>query len=255
MRKLIFTMLLLPLLAISQNSTEYGVLENVMITPNPSQLSQFEAGLAAHNKKYHGNGAYGARVYWISSGPNAGSYMWVMGPTPWSAMDARPAQVDGHDADWNKNVAAYAMPQGNTTYWKFNAEMSRFSKDFTLKNLLLDTYDVKRGKMKEAMALVEKIGKVYAQKLPNEIYGIYTNEFSSTKEGKDLTVVSFFDKMGWISEDNGMDKKFDEVHGKGSWDKFLEDWYDVTDGGETELWIFRPELSGISGDVKAADRK
>jgi hypothetical protein len=52
--------------------------------------------------------------------------MWVMGPTPWSAMDARPAQVDGHYADWNKNVAAYAMPQGNTTYWKFNAEMSRF---------------------------------------------------------------------------------------------------------------------------------
>ena len=248
-------MLLLPLLAVSQNSGEYTVLENVMITPNPTQISQFEVGLAAHNKKYHGDGAYGARVYWISSGPNAGSYMWVMGPTTWAAMDTRPAQVDGHDADWNKNVAAYAMPQGNTSYWKFNAEMSRFAKDFTLKNLLLDTYDVKRGKMKEAMALVDKIGKVYAQKLPNEIYGIYTNEFSSTKEGKDLTVVSFFDKMGWIGENNGMDKKFDEVHGKGSWDKFLKDWYDVTEGGESELWVFLPDLSGINGDVKVANRK
>lgn len=248
-------MLLLPLLALSQNSTEYGVFENSLLTPNAAQVTQFEAGLAAHNKKYHGEGAYAAQVYWISSGPNAGSYIWSMGPTTWSAMDSRPAQADGHDADWNKNVLAYMQPEGSTTYWKSNNELSRFAKNFTQKNLLVDYYDIKRGKMKDAMALVEKIGKVYAQKLPNETYGIYTNELSSTKEGRDLAVVSFFDKMGWIGENNGMDKKFDEVHGNGGWDKFLKDWYDVTEGSESELWIFRADLSGTSGEVNVTPKK
>ncbi len=248
-------MLLLPLLAISQNSAEYGVIENAMLTPNPAQVTQFEAGLAAHNKKYHPEGAYGANVFWISSGPNAGSYIWSMGPTTWSAMDNRPAQKDGHDVDWNANVQKYIMPEGTQTYWKSVSESSRFAKDFTIKNLLVDYYDVKRGKMKDAMKLVEKIHKVYTEKLPDETFGIYTNEFSSTKEGSDLAVVSFFNKMGWISQDNGLDKKFDEVFGNGSWDQFLKDWYDVTEGSESELWIFRADLSGKSGEVKVAERK
>ncbi len=255
MRKLIFTMLLLPLLAISQNSTEYGVFENAVLTPNPAQVTQFEAGLAAHNKKYHAEGAYGADVFWISSGPNAGSYLWSMGPTPWSAMDKRPAQKDGHDADWNNNVLKYMMPEGGQTYWKAIPEASRFAKNMTIKNLVVDIYDVKRGKMKDAMALVEKIHKVYTEKLPGETYGIYTNEFSSTKEGQDLAVVSFYENMGEFSQDSGMDKKFDEVYGKGSWDQFLKDWYNVTDGSESELWIFRPDLSGTNGEINVAPKK
>ena len=248
-------MFLLPLLAISQNSTEYGVFENAILTPNPAQITQFEAGLAAHNKKYHGEGAYAAQVYWISNGPDTGSYMWIMGPTTWSAMDNRPAQKDGHDADWNANVLKYIMPKRCQTYWKAIPEASRFANDFIIKNLVVDYYDVKRGKAKDAMALVEKIHKVYAEKLPEENYGIYTNEFSSTKEGRDLAVVSFYDKMGRISQDNGLDKKFDEVHGKGSWEQFLKDWHDVTEGGESELWIYQPNLSGVSGEVKAAPKK
>ncbi len=241
-------MFLLPLLAISQNTSEYSVFENSLLTPNPAQVTQFEAGLAAHNKKYHGEGAYATQVYWISSGRTL-AVTYGACSTTWSAMDSRPAQKDGHDADWNKNVLPYMMPEGNTTYWKGNDELSRFPKNFTQKNLLVDYYDVKRGKMKDAMALVEKIGKVYTQKLPNETYGIYTNEFSSTKEGRDLAVVSFFDKMGWIGENNGMDTKFDEVHGTGGWEKFLKDWYDVTESSESELWIFRADLSGTSGKV------
>lgn len=248
-------MLLLPLLAVSQNTTEYGVIENGLLTPNPAQITQFEAGLAAHNKKYHAAGAYAANVYEISNGPNVGSYVWSMGPTTWSAMDNRPAQKDGHDADWTNNVLKYIMPEGNQTYWKTVREMSRFPKDFTEKHLLVDYYDVKRGMMKDAMALVEKIHKVYSEKLPDDTYGIYTNEFSSTKEGRDLAVVSFYDNLGRIGQDNGMDKKFDEVYGNGSWDKFLKDWYNVTNGGETELWKFRPDLSGTNGEIVVNPKK
>ncbi len=249
-------MLLLPFLAISQNSTEYGVFENALLKPNPTQITQFEKGITAHNKKYHSDGPYGVRVYWISNGPNTGNYVWVMGPFPWSSLDSRPAQKEGHDADWNNNIAPYMLnDSGAQTYWRFEAELSRFPKDFTIKNMAVDTWDIKRGKNEDAMKLVKKVHDVYAQKSPNEIYGIYTNEFASTKEGRDLAVISFFDKSAWLGQDNSIAKKYDEMNGAGSWTQFLKDWMDVTNGGETEVWIFRPDLSGINGDVKVADRK
>ncbi|MEO5788471.1 MAG: hypothetical protein ACOH2D_10030 [Gelidibacter sp.] len=256
MKKLLILAFLLPLMAIGQNTEEYSVFETAILSPNPAQVSQFEKGLTSHNKKYHGEGLYGTRVYWISNGPNTGSYAWVMGPFPWSAIDYRPTTENGHDIDWDNNVMPYVTAgSGGQSYWKFNSEVSRFSKDFTIKNMLVDYYDVKRGKMKDAMKLIEKINKAYAEKLPNETYGIYTNEFGSTKEGRDIAVISFFDKSSWIGQNNEMDKKYDEVYGKGSWDQFLKDWYDVTVGAESELWIFRPDLSGISGEVKAPTRQ
>ena len=249
-------MLLLPLLAMGQETTEYGVFETANLMPNPAQVSQFEKGLAAHNKKYHGEGPYGVRVYWVANGPNTGSYHWSMGPFPWSSLDNRPEQKDGHDTDWNNNVAPYmAANSGSQSYWRSQAELSRFPKDFTIKNMAVDYWDIKRGKYEEAMNLVKKIHKVYAEKSPDDIYGIYTNEFMSTKEGRDLAVISFFDKSAWLGQDHGIDKKYDEVYGTGSWTQFLKDWMEVTNGGETEIWISRPDLSGISGDVIVAERK
>ncbi|AVR47393.1 hypothetical protein C7S20_08900 [Christiangramia fulva] len=249
-------MLLAPLLMLSQDNAEYMVFENALLTPNPTQIAQFEKGIAAHNKKYHSEGPYGVRMYWISNGPNTGSYVWTMGPFPWSSLDNRPAQAAGHDTDWNLNVAAYMTPEsGKQSYWRFHNELSRFPKDFTIKNMLVDYYDIKRGKAKDAMKLIEKINKAYAEKSPNETYGIYTNEFGSSKEGRDLAVISFFDKSAWLGEDNSISKKYDDMYGAGSWDQFLKDWYDLTDGGESEVWIFHPELSGISGNVKVAERQ
>lgn len=249
-------MFLVPIMALAQSENEYMIFETANLTPNPTQIAQFEKGLAAHNKKFHGDGPYGARIYWVSSGPNTGSYHWSMGPLPWSALDGRPGEKEGHDTDWDTNVLAYVTPgSGATSYWKHEADLSRFSQDFTIKNMLVDYYDITRGKGEEAMALVEKIGKVYAEKLPDETYGIYSNQLGSTKEGRDLAVISFFDKSAWMGQDNGFPALYDEVHGEGGFEKFLKEWYAVTEGGESELWLLRPDLSGISAEVKVADRQ
>ena len=254
MKNLILCLFLLPLLAISQSNSEYMIFENGLIKPNPKDIQKFEAGMAAHNKKYHGDGPFGARVYTISNGTNVGGYMWVMGPLPWSAMDNRPAQ-QGHDEDWNKNVMPYILPDGDQTYWKFESDLSNFPKDFNIKNLLVDVYDVKRFQGKKAMDLLKKVKKVMVEKYPDEPYGIYTNEFSSTKEGKDIAFVSFFDKSAWLGEDMEFAKKYNEVYGDDSFSAFLRDWGEATNGSQTEVWVYRPDLSGISGSVKAASRQ
>jgi len=254
MKKTLFLLLLIPCLAISQTDQEYMILENAMVTVNPSKITAFEKGLAEHNKKYHSEGAFAARTYWITNGDNAGKYVLVTGPLPWSAMDSRPNQ-EGHSEDWNKNVAAYAMPDWNQTYWKFEAALSNFPNDFTLNKIHLNIFDIKRFKRQKAMELMKKIHKTMTVKFPNDAYGIYTNELPSTKEGRDLTFVSFFDKSSWMSEDNEFPKNFNEVHGEGSFEHFLEDWGKVTVGGEQEVWIYRKDLSGADALIKAASRQ
>lgn len=249
MKTIFYGLLLLPLMAISQNNAGYMVVENALIVPNVTKISELDAGLAAHNKKYHKDGTYGASVYYIGNGPNTGSYIWSMGPLPWSAMDERP-ELEGHDEDWNKNVLPYMMPHGDQLYWKFHSERSNFPVDFKMNKLLVDYYDIKPFQMEKAMKLLENIQKVMKDKFPNETYGIYTNELPSTKDGRDLAFVSFFQKSAWMGDDWKFAEKYNEVHGADSFARFIKDWEQVTQGKESELWYFRPDLSGESGEFK-----
>ena len=246
---------MLPLLATAQNEKEYRIFESATLTPKSGEVEQLEAGLKAHNEKYHSTGDFGVRVYWITNGRYTGSYHWSMGSLPWSAMDNPTWDEAEHAADWNKNVQAHITPwSGDQSYWKFNVEESQFPADFTINNMLVTYYDVERGEGEKAMALIRRVTKVYHDKLPNKTYGIYTNELPSTKEGRDIAVISFFEKSGWMGEDHNLKPMYEEVYGAGSWADFIEDWIEVTAGSESEIWIFRPDLSGISGEVKVTSQ-
>lgn len=254
MKRVFYLLLLIPMLVISQTSQEYTVIENGMITAHPAKIKQFEAGVAAHNKKYHADEIYGSRVYWISNGPNVGKYMWIMGPIPWSAFDKRPAQ-EGHDDDWNTNVQPYTMADGDQTYWRFHPELSGFNKDFTINKLKVFTLDINRFQDGRMMELMGKVKKVMAEKNPDQVYGIYTNELPSSKDGRDLAFVNFFEDSGWLGIEGEFPKKYNEVHGEGSFVTFLKDIGEVTQGAANEVWVFRSDLSGLSGEVKAATRQ
>lgn len=254
MKRVFFLALLIPTLAMAQSNSEYVVFENSMITANPAKVKQFEEGMAAHNKKYHAQGMYGARVYWISNGTNVGKYIWAMGPLPWSAFDNRP-ELKGHDEDWNKNIAPYMMAEGDQTYWKFEVNLSNFPKDFNVSKLHIDMYDIKRFQTQKVLKMMEKIKKVMKTKYPDDTYGMYTNELPSTKDGRDLAFISFYEKSSWMGEDNKFSESYDEVHGEGSFSYFLKDWGEVTNGSQSEIWIYREDLSGLGTEVKAATRQ
>lgn len=250
MRAIFYWILLTPLLVISQTNPEYTVIENGMMTANPKYISEFESGVAIHNNKYHTDGMYGSRIYQINNGPYYGKYVWVMGPIPWSAFDDRPQQ-EGHDEDWNKNIEPYTIAGGDQFYWRFYPELSNFPNDFTIKNLLVDMFDVKRYKTKEVMELMKKVSKVMLEKYPNEPFGIYTNEFPHYQQGRDVAFVSFYNNSTWLGQNNEFPKNYNAVHGEGSFEEFLKEWEELTNGRETEMWSFREDLSGVSGEIKA----
>ena len=246
-------MLLLPLITMAQTN-EGLILENAMLTVNPEKIIEFEAGIAAHNKKFHNGGPYGARVYNILNGPNASKYMLVMGPLPWSAMDARPSGKD-HMEDNDKNISKYLLPDVEVNYMKMHPELSNFSKDFELNKLSVFMIDVKRLKAQEFMEKVlKKIVKVYKEKMPDRQFGVYSNEMNNM-EGMDFGWVDFFDNSSWLAQEDKFVQYFEEVYGAGSFPGFLADVEATTDGDRTEIWQLRKDLSGSGPEIKAIDRQ
>ena len=253
MRKILYLLIAIPGLILAQEGTESLVIENVMLTVNPEHVSEFEAGMAAHNKKYHADEVYGARVYWISNGANSGKYMWNMGPIPWAAFDARPAQ-DGHDEDWNNNVVKYVEAESEVNYWRFHADRSNFSRDFDLKNLFVFIIDIKRFKGMEFFNLLDKVQKTYTEKRSDQLYGVYTNEMANM-EGNDFAWVEFFDKTSWMGKPDTFAQDYEAVHGEGSMVDMMKTLEASTDGERQELWIYREDLSGLSSRIIAATRQ
>ena len=254
MKKLFCLLLMTPLLLTSQEYQEPVVFQNVMLTVAPGHTKAFETALAAHNKKFHPEGPYQVNVYTVNSGKNAGKYMWNMGPLPWSAMDGRPGAGD-HDDDWDTNVVPHLTNDVDVNYWKFHPQFSNFSKDFNLKNLSVFMIDIKRFKEMDFFnKVLANVNKVYAEKMGDQIHGAYTNELNNM-EGLDFAWVDFFDNMSWMGREDKFPQDYEAVHGEGSFAGFLKDVADTTEGQRTELWSFRADLSGTSGEVKAVDRQ
>jgi len=251
MKNLLFIFLILPLLATAQTSGSELIFEISEIRVSPDKVKVFEAGVAAHNKRYHPDGAAGARVYWVANGPHTGEYRWVMGPGPWSSYDTRPSGSE-HDNDWQQAVAQHTMMGGSTDYIRLDPAVSRFPRDFTLNKLMISYHSVAKGRMSEVKDMLKMGHTVYTQKIPNETYGIYFNEMEGS--GYDFSIVWFFDKYGEIPVDNGFGNYMEEVHGQEAAEKVWKDWSELVTTVRSEIWEFRPDLSGLGAMVKAAER-
>ena len=253
MKKLLCTLLMMPFLLASQTN-ESPIIENVMLTVNPEKIMEFEAGIAAHNKKFHAEGPYGARVYSVVNGKNAGKYMLIMGPFTWSTIDSRPSGQD-HTDDNNKNINKYLMPDVDVNYMKMHPELSNFSKDFEIDKVSVFMIDVKRFKQGDFIEkVVKKVAKVYKEKMPDQLYGVYSNEMNNM-DGMDFGWVEFFEGSSWLGKEDKFAQYFEEVHGSGSFEKFIADVEATTDGDRTEIWQLRKDLSGSSATVKAIARQ
>lgn len=251
MKRVFYLLLLIPFLAGAQNEEGYGILVTSEFTANPTQIQEFEDGLAAHNKRFHNQEIYGARVYQIFSGKKTGKYVLVSGPMTWAEADAMPEQGPEHNIDWN-SVLSKANSDSERKFWKVNAAHSNTPKDFTVNKLLIDMYDIKRGQKERVMKQAEKVQKVMSEKYPDVSYVVYSNELPSSRDGQELAVVYFYDDWEWMGHDPEFANSFNEVHGPGSYDNFYVEWEEIITGKESEIWIFRPDLSGLNGEVKVA---
>ena len=100
MKKLLFIGMIIPVLSIAQKPT---VVQVSRFFPKMDKVLELEKGLKNHAAKFH-TGDYKWRAYVVESGPEAGSYQLIEGPTTWAQIDKRGDISTEHNNDLYKNV-------------------------------------------------------------------------------------------------------------------------------------------------------
>lgn len=206
---------------LSMAQSDYMQMESIGLTVKPDKVDLFKKGMAAHNKKYHAADPYKAAVRMNVTGPNTGSYIWIMGPTTWTQMDGRPGKGE-HDTDWEKNVAAYCESISPPGYWRMvkdvnydpapgkNTKMSRAR-----------FHEVRPGQMDRFIELMKRIAAT--NKKANSSMGFSMAVRQDWARGTNAIVFGSFDKWAQLEGNPNFVKSYEELYGEGSWDRFLEE--------------------------------
>ena len=218
----------------AQEDDSYHMYETIRLKPDTRHLKELSANMAAHNKKYHSEGPYTALVWQISTGPDAGSLVWMMGPCKFSDLDSRPS-ADGHDEDWMGNVMPHTHGMKDGNYWKMWNDFGYMpSEDFQGAIMRVRYVNLKPGKYEEYKHLLGAIQKVYDANSFKSSMSVYDNWSGGGKA--DVALVWQYPNWAVFDEDMQFWKKYEEVHGDNSWATFIEAIRDYSDGGWSETY-------------------
>lgn len=220
-------------IANSQTENEpKSLYETMYILPKPGMDKQFEEGVAAHDKKFHASGKDNqAMLRRVEYGNKAGWYVWVMN-TNYSALDNRPTD-EAHSKDWEDSVGKYVQEYGMTDLWALNKNLS-YGIDKFRNQKRYETWAVylkpwQRYRFNESL---KKIQKAF-EKMGDRSMLVFESEVSR-KGGPDAGLVWGYDKFSDLEKDSNLVNAYEEVHGKGSWINFLNEWRDIVEDIDME---------------------
>jgi hypothetical protein len=101
---------------------------------------------------------------------------------------------------------------------------------------------------------LEKLQKVFAEKMPDQQRGIYWNTMGNSRDGRDIMTALFHDGLDWMDENRQVSQKYEEVYGNGSWRQFMSEVEDIVEGSDVMMLSLVPEMGGLSPRVIAAER-
>ncbi len=237
MRKVLFMLLLIPVLGMSQTK---NVLNSTRYFCKASNAAAFEKALGEHAKKYH-TGDWKWRVWSIESGPDAGGYMVSEGPSNWTAIDGRGDISAEHIADWNKNVTPYIEGRAISTYSSFEADMSTVQLTDYADKILITHMTALPGKILAVKALITQLKKVW--ELGKESVAVYS-VFASGEPG--YTTVTRL-RAGYKELEDGfrkpMNERYNEAFGAAGFETYLKDYAAAVKERWSELLIYMPKIS------------
>lgn len=228
-----------------QEKESYTMFENTRMYVKTDKFKEFGEAMANHNKKFHAEGANHANFWMVSVGAQAGSFVWSMGPCTYTDLDSRPGGKD-HMEDWLYNVMPNVKYIKGTNYWKLDEKLSYFPNSENSSKLSIRVFDIEDYQSYRFKEVLTKVVEVYTEKNYEWSIGTYWAEFD-VAEDEDVAIVWGFDKWAWFDKDPQFKNDFEEVHGAGSWQPFLDELKGCIKGAKDEVWELVPELSG-SGD-------
>lgn len=230
-----------PAFARSDNKT-YSMYDVVYIKPKYDRLEELGQVMAKHNRDFHSTAPHRASIWSVSGGEHTGWWAWVMGPLTFTDLDTRPGDK-AHDENWRQKVMPLVDDLDAANFWRYDSAVSYEANEEFSGNEIWTTYYLKPFQGYRFTEMLSKIKKVYKEKsLPNS-FEVYRASFD-TKEGGNVMIAFPFKNYAWFDRDSDFTAFYDEVHGKGAWEKFRNEFRDIVNYSQDEVATFVPELSG-----------
>jgi hypothetical protein len=149
----VFAFTLVSLMSVAQTK---NVSSTRRVFPKMDKMLEFEKAVALHAQKYHSGDATW-RVFQIQSGPDAGGFQIVEGPTSWDALDSRGNMGTDHNVDWNKSVAVFLTDRMSASYAVYIDSLSTIALgDFADKINISHVYP-KVGQGDQVVQMIKKL--------------------------------------------------------------------------------------------------
>ena len=221
--------------------------ESIVLTPDYTKLKVFGENMRKHNQKYHKEGAHRVTVYNISTGPDTGKVVWLMGPLKFADLDTRPA-VGGHDEDWRDNVMPYIKKIESGEYWKQDDKASNTNmlpsdpSAYPIQHVRYWEVNLEHGHSVDR--IFKQVSDAVKAMEGENPWGVYDNLFRQGNLGRHMATVSFSKKWAEYDDDPKFKAAYLKTHGEGSWDGFIRDMDQIFDNSWDEIWTYDKNLSG-----------
>ncbi len=220
---------------------DYMMFETQYIKVKPDRWQEFSDKMAAHNRQFHSEGAFQADVWRVVTGAHSGQVSWVMGPCTFTDLDNRPSG-DPHDSDWLNNVMAHAAEGIHNEYWRGDTDLSYVPNQNQYRLLRVRFVDVATGEAYRFRQMMSNIKEVLEKKNYPNPRTVFHNHFPTTS-GREWAIVTSFNQWAELDSESNLQDNYEEVHGEGSWNRFMEEVEEVVASTEIEMRELLPELS------------
>jgi len=223
----------------------YIMYETVRLQPNHADLAGLKKAMSEHNKTYHKDGVYTALVWNISSGPDVGKLVWMMGPCTYTDLDSRPSGA--HDDHWTSQVLPHIKSQKNGEYWRRDDDLSY--KAGTQSPMVSISYvEIREGQVHRLQGMLKKVSDVVKATDDGQPWSVYYNEFrQGWKIGRHIALVSAINSWSDFDKPDNFRENFEKHHGENTWNAFNLEWDDVFSDGWDEIWTLNTDMSGPDG--------
>lgn len=236
MRKLILVLIALPFFSLAQ---EKNLVNVTRYFPKGDKAPQFEKALAAHAQKYH-KGDVQWRVFSIETGPDAGGYQVVEGPTTWDATDKRGDLGKAHTDDWDASVQPLLTDRGSNMFSVFRKDMSTVGLTDYSDKISVNHIYFKPGYYDEMQHSLLDMKKVWEQS--NQSIAVY--EASSSGEPQFSVVTRY--KQGLKERETNfrepLPARYAKAYSQEAWNKHQALTKEMVSHQWSEMLYLKPEL-------------
>jgi hypothetical protein len=241
MKKSVFVLALLIVASVALSlAQDKATLTTYRVFAKPGKEEALKKAIAAHAAKFH-KGNWKWRVFSVISGSDEGAYQMNEGPNSWTDLEGRKDISEEHTRDYDESILPLVERSTPHTYLWYQRQLSSDSVITPVKKVLIRHFYPKPGKGGRVTNFAAMWKKVY-DKLGVSMAG-YWSFFS----GQSQFIAAVRLRNGFVDLEQPMGQKlretFDELHGVGSYVRYLEDLDQYVERIDEEMIELMPELS------------